>query len=179
MSDQDNQRYALAAAAAAAAYAQKKARDEARKALIISTALNQNMSSLDPKTQEDLQQLLQAEARRVRQENFEWKLGMWAVGILVGGFILFWLFVFGRSCSSHSYGAASASTSYVAATPQGPPDRTLVSRVKVGTKIRWNNFEGKVRAVSEDAITMDWGGTFTINGLAERLNTGEAVIVAH
>jgi len=41
MSDQDNQRYALAAAAAAAAYAQKKARDEARKALIISTALKE------------------------------------------------------------------------------------------------------------------------------------------
>jgi hypothetical protein len=64
MSDQDNQNYAPMAAAVAIAYAQKKARDEARKALIISTALNQNMSSLDPKTQAELQQLLQAEARR-------------------------------------------------------------------------------------------------------------------
>src|SRR5262245_40704030 len=73
----------------------KKARDEARRAMIISTALNQNMSSLDPKTQEDLQQLLQAEARRVRQENFEWKVGLWIGGIVVGGFILFFLMVVG------------------------------------------------------------------------------------
>ena len=80
MSDQDDQNYALMAAAAAGAYAQKKARDEARKALIISTALNQNMSSLDPKTQAELQQLLQAEARRIRQENFEWVPGWWILG---------------------------------------------------------------------------------------------------
>lgn len=72
---QEDQRYALAAAA----YAKKQARDEARKALIISTALNQNMSSLDPKTQENLRQLLEAEERRVKQENFEWELGWWVL----------------------------------------------------------------------------------------------------
>jgi len=42
------------AAASAAAYAQQKARDEARRALVISTALNQHMS-LDPQTKEELQ----------------------------------------------------------------------------------------------------------------------------
>jgi hypothetical protein len=101
---------------AAAAYAQKKARDEARRAMIISTALNQNMSSLDPKTQEDLRQLLQAEARRVRQENFEWRLGWWVLGILAAGFVLSFLMLTGMG-SSHSYRSASSPTgtpSYVA-----------------------------------------------------------------
>ena len=123
--NQEDQRYALMAAAAAAAYAQKKARDEARRAMIISTALNQNMSSLDPKTQEDLQQLLQAEARRVRQENFEWKVGLWIGGIVVGGFILFFLMVVGiGSCSSHSYGSSPTSSSYVAARSYATPEPT-------------------------------------------------------
>jgi hypothetical protein len=114
---QEDQRYALAAAAAAAAYAKKQARDEARKALIISTALNQNMSSLDPKTQEDLRQLLQAEARRVKQENFEWELG-WAILLVIGlGFIL--LVVIGGIAGS------SVNRSYdTAATPSSSPDAT-------------------------------------------------------
>jgi hypothetical protein len=123
--NQEDQRYALMAAAAAAAYAQKKARDEARRAMIISTALNQNMSSLDPKTQEDLQRLLQAEARRVRQENFEWQAGWWALGILAAGFVLFFLILAGPR-SSDSYQSASSATqtpSHVVprATPQATP----------------------------------------------------------
>jgi chorismate mutase len=79
------------AAAAAAAYAQKKARDEARRALIISTALNQNMANLDPDTQEQLRALLAAESRRVQQENLDWKIGWWAIGIIFGGLGLVFL----------------------------------------------------------------------------------------
>jgi len=55
--NRDDQQYVLMAMAAAEAAAKKKARDEARKAFVISTALNQNMSSLDPKTQEDFQNI--------------------------------------------------------------------------------------------------------------------------
>ena len=72
--NQDDQRYTLMAAAAAAAYAQKKARDEARRAVLLSQALSQNMSldPLDPKVEEELKRLLQEETRRVGQENFDW-----------------------------------------------------------------------------------------------------------
>jgi DNA-directed RNA polymerase subunit F len=87
--DRGDQQYALMAAAAA--YAQKKARDEARRALIISAALNQNMSNLDPDTQEQLRALLAAESRRVNQENLEWKIGWWALGIIFGGLGLVFL----------------------------------------------------------------------------------------
>ena len=76
----------MMAAAAAAAYANKKARDESRKAMII--ALSQNMSSLDPKGQEQLRRLLEAETRRVNQENFEWKAGLVIGLIVLAGFVL-------------------------------------------------------------------------------------------
>ena len=89
--DQQNQdqQYALMAAAAAAAYARKRARDEARRAMIISTA--QNMSNLDPQTQQELRKLRAAETRRVRQENFDWKAGWIIAAVIVGLVVLFWL----------------------------------------------------------------------------------------
>src|SRR5258708_37276047 len=46
--------------------------------LKVCQALNQNMANLDPDTQEQLRALLQPESRRVNQENFEWKLGLYA-----------------------------------------------------------------------------------------------------
>ena len=118
---QEDQRYALASAAAAA-YAKKQARDEARKTLIISTALNQNMASLDPKTQEDLRQLLQAKARRVEQENFdwewEWRIVRWVFGLMVLGFVLFILIALGSVGESYSrsYNTATSSASPEATT---------------------------------------------------------------
>ena len=97
--DQDDQNYVIqnaqAAAAAAAAYANKKARDESRKALLI--ALSQNMSSLDPKGQEQLRRLLEAETRRVQQENFEWRAGLIIGLVILGGILLFFLAVFSHA----------------------------------------------------------------------------------
>jgi hypothetical protein len=144
---QEDQRYAFAAAAAAAAYAQKKARDEARRALVISTALNQNMSSMDPKTQEDLQQLLQAEAQRVRQENWEWKAGLWLAGIVFGGFALFFLVLFGEhSCRSYEVAieqqrqAVAAHSAYEASfSPQGKELRDRYGITGDNENVRWKH----------------------------------------
>jgi hypothetical protein len=80
------QMQAMAAAVSAAAYAQKKARDEARRALLLSNAVNQNMSNLDPNTKDQLRQLLAAETRRVRQENWDWKAAWSFIGLIAGGF---------------------------------------------------------------------------------------------
>jgi hypothetical protein len=97
--DQDDQNYVIqnaqAAAAAAAAYANRKARDESRKALRI--ALSQNMASLDPKGQEQLRRLLEAETRRVQQENFEWRAGLIIGLVILGGILLFFLAVFSHA----------------------------------------------------------------------------------
>ena len=97
----------------------------------------------------------------------------------------------------HSYGPSSsaynASASYPTPDPT-PLDRTLVlvAQVKIGTKIKWtpagvnwsrpDPFVGKVTAIGHDKITVQWDGSgpgvFSVDGLAERVNTGEAVIVA-
>jgi hypothetical protein len=184
--NRDDQQYILMMAAAAAADAKKKARDEARRALIISTALNQNMSSpLDP----NLQELLRAETRRVKQENFEWKLGWWALGIFLGGYGLFALFViFAGSCHSTSYANAGRTQYTATATPKPTPvDMTRLDRVWIGTKVKWyppngssirgNPFVGEVTAKDDDSISMSWGGVFRPETLADHLNTGEAEII--
>jgi hypothetical protein len=94
--DQDDQNYVIqnaqAAAAAAAAYANRKARDESREALLI--ALSQNMASLDPKGQEQLRRLLEAETRRVQQENFQWTASLIIGLVILGAILLFFLGIF-------------------------------------------------------------------------------------
>ena len=114
----DDQRYALRAAAAAAEYAKKKARDEGRRALLLSQALNQNMS-LDPKTQEQLKRLLEAETRRVSQENFDWKLGQTLAVIILGGLALvFLLFVFGSRYSAQTSTQHRRDQQIIASSPE-------------------------------------------------------------
>jgi hypothetical protein len=177
MSDQDNQNYALMAAAAAAAYAQKKARDEARKALIISTALNQNMSSLDPKTQAELQQLLQAEARRVRQENFEWTLGWWILGIIAAGFVLFFLILVGAaSCSSHSYGSAPT-----AMAAQAVGDTEGWHGKKAHCTYKDKPLPGTVIARNQRVTSIQWGGPYngTVDYTNEELQASGIAITAN
>ena len=111
--NQDDQRYTLMAAAAAAAYAQKKA----RRAVLLSQALSQNMS-LDPKVQEELKRLLQEETRRVGQENFDWQLG-WTLAVIVFGGLFVLLFggaLLTTCSSSHSYTPSAAT--YITSTPE-------------------------------------------------------------
>jgi hypothetical protein len=73
--------------------------------------------NLDPDTEAGLRRLLQAETRRVNQENFSWKIGWWFYGIVFGGYALFALFVlFAGSC--HSYSSTSPSTHIVLPTPR-------------------------------------------------------------
>jgi hypothetical protein len=115
--NQDDQRYTLMAAAAAAAYAQKKARDEARRAVLLSQALSQNMS-LDPKVQEELKRLLQEEKGGIGQENFDWQLG-WTLAVIVFGglFVLLFGGALLTTCSSRDSYTPSAAT-YITSTPE-------------------------------------------------------------
>jgi hypothetical protein len=172
------------AMAAAEAAAQKKARDEARKALIISTALNQNMSSLDPKTQEELQRLLRAESRRVNQENFEWKLGWW----ILGGFGLFVLLLlsFGYLASNASSHVNNEGRTQYTASATATPDMTRLSRVRVGTKVKYTAYAdpipGEVTAQDSNSTSVRWDNghneliVYTNNDLIKQLGTGEIVI---
>jgi hypothetical protein len=67
----------------------------------------------------------------------------WVLGIIFGGFGLFFFFIlFAGSChsySSASYGAYSGPR--YAATPEPTADMTLLSKVRVGTKLKGMRFD--------------------------------------
>jgi hypothetical protein len=48
--------------------------------------------NLDPDINSELRGLLAASKRRVRQENFAFRVGMWLGGIIFGGYVLVFLF---------------------------------------------------------------------------------------
>jgi hypothetical protein len=68
---------------------------------LLTTAALSNQMSLDQDTQEQLRALLQAEARRINQQNFEWRLGA-SISSSIGLFFAVLLGAIVISCSRAS-----------------------------------------------------------------------------
>jgi hypothetical protein len=116
-------------------------------------------SPLDPETQEALQRLLQAETRRVKQQNFAWKAGAFLVCLVVGGYALAFLFILMWAGSGHSH----ADSSYATYNEQRSHYPLIsLAEVQVGTKLisfdpQGNPPEhGEVTAKDDKSTTVRW-----------------------